>query len=211
MPKQKTRRPEQLKPVFHIFCEGAKTEPNYLNDYIGRKFLGTKLIKVEKTAKTTPKQLVEVAVEKLQSSPKGDIVWVVYDREGETKYSDFLHAEARQNAGKKVHVALSNVCFEVWLLMHFQATCAAHTNCDDLLKNSDLKKHIPNYEKAERREYSDKEIANARMNAERMNKATQKGANPAWTQPHQWNPYPDVHKLLDAIDDFGDKYCTRKL
>lgn len=209
MPKRKQRRERQLSPVLHIYCEGAKTEPFYLEDYIRRRFPGTKLIRIEKTPKTTPKQLVEVALEKLDCSPKGDVVWVVYDREGATKYPDSHHADARQKAGGNVRIALSNVSFEVWLLLHFQSTCGAHDSCDDLLRRSRLKEHVPGYDKAIRREYSDEEIARARHNAERMNEATKHGANPEWTQPHQWNPYTDVHKLLDAIDDFGRKYCSR--
>jgi len=209
MPKPKQRRERQLSPVLHIYCEGAKTEPYYLEDYIRKRFPGTKLIRVEKTPKTTPRQLVEVAHEKLRCAPEGDVVWVVYDREGPTKYSDSLHADARQKAGGKVQIALSNVCFEVWLLLHFQSTCGAHDSCDDLLRRSRLKEHIPGYDKANRREYSSEEIARARKNAERVNESTKCGANPDWTQPHQWNPYTDVHKLLDAIDEFGKKYCSR--
>jgi hypothetical protein len=209
MPKPRQRRERQLCPILHIYCEGAKTEPFYLEDYIRKRFPGTKLIRVEKTSKTTPRQLVEVARDKLRCGPEGDVVWVVYDREGPAKYSDSLHADARQKAGGKVQIALSSVCFEVWLLLHFQATCGAHDSCDDLLRRSRLKEHIPGYDKANRREYSAEEIARARQSAERLNESTRRGANSDWTQPHQWNPYTDMHKLLDAIDEFGKKYCSR--
>ncbi len=210
MPKPKQRQERQLSPVLHIFCEGAKTEPLYITAYIQKHFPGTKLIKIEPTKKTTPKQLVKEALGCKKCAPEGDVVWVVYDREGPTKYPDALHADARQNAGDKVHIALSNVCFEVWLLLHFQSTCAPHDSCDDLLSRSRLKEHIPNYDKADRREYSDTEIAAARQHAERLNACTQRGADASWTQPHQWNPFTDVHKLLDAIDEFGEMNCSRK-
>jgi len=36
MPKarNKNKSSKQVKPVFHIFCEGLKTEPYYINSYI---------------------------------------------------------------------------------------------------------------------------------------------------------------------------------
>lgn len=207
MPKRKQRRERELRPVLHIFCEGTKTEPYYLERYIRNRFPGTKLIRVEKTFKTTPRELVDEARKTLRDAPDGDIAWVVYDREAPTEYVDSLHAAARQKAGKKVQIALSNVCFEVWLLLHFQPTCKAHNSCDDLLQRSRLKKLISGYDKRIRWEDFEEKIEYARQNAKRMNKLTKRGANPKWTQPHQWNPYTDVYKLLDAIDEFGKKHC----
>lgn len=210
MPKLKKREKQELKPRLHIFCEGEKTEPNYLNWYIGGVFPGTKLIIVEETKKNTPVQLVEEALKAKTKEPDGDIFWVVYDREGQTKYPDAFHADARQKAGKQIHIAISNICFEVWLLLHFQKTVAAYSNCADLLKKSKLKKeYIKDYDKANKRHYSPSEIASAREYAKHMNNQTKKGANPAWTQCHQWNPYTDVYKLLDAIDEFGNKYIRQ--
>ena len=65
---------------------------------MSRSFPGTKLITIEPTEKTTRKQLVKEALGSLKCAPDGAIFWVVYDREGPTKYPDALHAEARQNA-----------------------------------------------------------------------------------------------------------------
>ncbi|MCK5806568.1 MAG: RloB domain-containing protein [Lentisphaeria bacterium] len=209
MPKRKKQRlREKLKPVFHIFCEGEKTEPNYLGSYIERKLPGTKLVVVEKTRKNTPVQLVEEATKAQKKAPAGDAFWVVYDREAPRKYPDALHASARHKAEGKVSIALSNVCFEVWLLLHFQSTSAPYDSCDDLLSRSALTTtHIQGYDKADRRQYSDEEIASARSNAERMNQQTMNSADPRWNVPHKWNPYTNVYELLDAIDEFGAEHC----
>jgi hypothetical protein len=199
-----------LKPRLHIFCEGKKTEPNYLNNYIGKRFPGTKLIAVEKSTKNTPVELVEEAAEykRCNAETPDDIFWVVFDRESPMKYPDSLHAKARITAkDNDIDIALSNVCFEVWLLLHFRTSSAAYMNCADLLKKSDLKKkYIKNYDKADRRDYSDAEIAAARKSAKHMNAQTISGANPKWKNPHQWNPYTNVHELLDAIDAFGKEH-----
>ena len=58
MPKVRGYGSKKLKPVLHIFCEGEKTEPNYLNGYLQKNYSGNRLLKVvrvEKTADSTPK------------------------------------------------------------------------------------------------------------------------------------------------------------
>ena len=96
MPKPRRKSNKKLKPVFHIYCEDEKTEPNYLNGYLN-KFHPVnrrlKVIKIEKTRKNTPIQLVNEAVikKKNKSTPSSDSFWVVYDREAITKYPNSLH------------------------------------------------------------------------------------------------------------------------
>jgi RloB-like protein len=210
MPKKRENR-KKLAPVFHIYCEGEKTEPYYLNGYIDRFFPGNRRLKVEKTKKNTPVQLVKEAVKAKndQNCPEGDFFWVVFDREGEAKYSKELHQEAYQCAQKNnVSIALSNVCFEVWILLHFEKSTASYNSFNDLKRNSNLReKHINNYDKGDKNvfEVIADRIATARINAIEMNQITINAADPSWTMPYQWNPFSDVYKLLDAIDEFGNQ------
>ena len=54
MPKPRSAANKPVKPILHIFCEGEKTEPNYLNGYLGKFHPGNRrlnVIKVEKTKK----------------------------------------------------------------------------------------------------------------------------------------------------------------
>jgi hypothetical protein len=208
MPKPQRRVERSIAPKLHIFCEGEKTEPFYLRHYLSLKDKGSlsgssrdPVVVIEQRKKNTPVQLVEEAIEKKKMCQKDDDVWVVYDRESEGRYPDSLHEKARNKADAKgVKIALSNVCFEFWLLLHFEYTVAAYNSCGELLGNSGLKKHLPGYEKGGARKYSYEEIEAARKNAARVNQQTMNGAAPAWTQPHQWNPYTNVYELLDAID-----------
>ncbi|MBU0679167.1 MAG: RloB family protein [Verrucomicrobia bacterium] len=210
MPRKRGSKPEKLKPLLHIFCEGEKTEPNYFKGYIGTYFPGTRLLLVQKTDKNTPIQLVEIAIATKKHSPPGDLFWVVFDREGAHKYSDAQHNEARAKAvANGIQIAHSNVCFEVWILLHFQKTVAAYSSYSDLRKRSKLTAHIKRYDKGAKRIFSDSEIRAARQNARSLNKRTKNGANPSWTQPHQWNPYTDVYELLDAIDLFGAQFACK--
>ncbi len=212
MPKKTNRPKRDIKPVFHIYCEGEKTEPNYINGYID-KFFPTirrlKVIKIEATKKNTPKQLVDEAVAAKKSSPDADVFWVVYDRESEQKYADELHAYAYNKAQKyDVFLAISNVCFEAWLLLHFKDTNVSYSCYDDLRDNSVLrdeckKRGVFDYDKGDKAIFSifkEDEINKARDRAMRINTQTQISADPSRTKPYQWNPYTDVYKLLDAID-----------
>jgi len=203
MPKKRKSQQRDLKLRLHIFCEGEKTEPNYLKGYIEFYFPGTTLILIHKTKKNTPVELVGEAVDEKNRKdiPEEDQFWVVYDRESSIKYPNAKHEEAYAKAkANGIKTAFSNVCFEVWLLLHFQATVPAFDSCDDLCKRSPLKKHIPNYDKGEKRNYTETEISNARKNAVKLNKQTIAGANSSWKKPYQWNPYTDVYKLLNAMD-----------
>jgi len=134
---------------------------------------------------------------------------VVCDRESVGKYSAELHDQARDKVKVNgVRIVFPNVCFEVWILLHFQKTVAAYDGCDDLLKKSPLKKHGKGYDKGEKLEFAEEEVSAARKNAENLNKQTIAAANSGWNKEHQWNPYADIYKLLDAIDSFGKTHIT---
>lgn len=212
MPRSRKKSNRPLRQVFHIYCEGEKTEPNYLSGYLKKRWPGKRtleVIRIEPTKKNTPAQLVDEAVKKKndRETPPGDVFWVVYDRESPTKYKRSIHAKARDKAQKNgVEIALSNVCFEVWLLLHFDKH-VGHFDCYlDLRKQSLLTKHIPNYDKGSKDyfEVLGPRVDDARQNASRVNENTKNGANPEHTAPHDWNPYTNVHELLDAIDEFAE-------
>mgnify|MGYP000160524689 FL=1 len=205
MRNKKRRTTKKLLPVLHIFCEGAKTEPNYIARYKDL-FCGNAIaIKVEKTDKNTPVQLVQTAVCSKESGANSslDEYWVVYDRESPMKYSERLHAQARDLARQNgICIALSNVCFEVWLLLHKQATCAACNTCAELLARNDFKVAFRGYEKGGSCTLTREQIKQARERAKRLNANTIACANKDWNVPSKWNPYTDVYKLLEAIDLF---------
>jgi hypothetical protein len=214
MPKKRGGS-KKLKPVLHIFCEGEKTEPNYINGYVQNRHPTNRLlkvIKVEKTKKNTPVQLVQEAI-KLKndkSTPDEDICWVVYDREAVSKYTDKLHQESLDKArSKNINVALTNVCFEVWLILHFSELTASYSSFSDLIKNSILKDElkkigVDDYDKADRDLFDlivDK-IPEARKRAVNMNQATLASSYDTEDKSYLLNPYTGMHNLLDAIDEF---------
>ena len=226
MPKKRhVKRP--LRPVFYIFCEGEKTEPYYLDHYIKKHCIGfgsiqlkriklDDVVKVPKTNKTDPLSLVKLAIKQQKSSPSknDDSFWCVYDRETENEVPAKKHIEAFDLAASNgVRVAFSNVCFEVWLLLHRQDGCAAYISCDDLIKRSKLRQYYSGYNKGSKNEFSDSDICEARRRVVRMNAKTCGVPIKNFSEvidPRQLvrlNPYTNFYQLLDAVDVFLSNLC----
>lgn len=214
MPKKRSTNNEKVLRRLHIYCEGKKTEPNYLRSYIQDRF-GDRLrdvVVVEDAKTNTPIQLVKEALKWKSSGnhPEGDTYWVVYDRESPAKYKDSLHDEAfKLAADHEINIALTNVCFEYWLILHFISSDAPYSCYDELIAKSCLKDQIrkltgQKYEKGSSSIY--RLVANgvgeAKKRAERINQKTLQSAPPNKNKPHYLNPYTDLPKLLDAIDKF---------
>lgn len=213
MPKVRSKVKRQLAPILHIYCEGEKTEPYYLRGYLDKHHPGNRLVKIERTDKNTPVQLVDEAIRRKEGSdtPEQDLFWVVYDRESTAKYSNALHKESCDNAdSNSIEVALSNVCFEMWLLLHFINSSAPYTSYEDLIRRSQLRVElhkigITEYEKADPSifEHVSFGLRDARERARRINTNMISTSPAGRDKPYLLNPYTDIYKLLDAIDNGG--------
>jgi hypothetical protein len=215
MPKKRIVQTKELLPLLHIYCEGEKTEPNYINGYLNERFAGDRrkrVIKVEPTKKNTPVQLVEVATKHKNSKfcPEDDVFWVVYDRESPAKYPRALHQQAYQLAEENgVGVAFSNICFELWLLLHMQNNSAPYISYDNFINESQFKAELAklglsNYDKGCGKVYGylRNGLSTARQRAQAMNAISKNSAPKGQDAVYDLNPYCDVYVLLDAIDAF---------
>lgn len=113
--------------TFLIFTEGSETEPDYIN---GLKRLDpirrSASITVEvQDAFIQPLSLVKAAVEKT-GDPEIDQVWCVFDVESPKPHAHLKEAEtlARKH---DIGIAVSNPCFELWLVLHDREQAAAMT------------------------------------------------------------------------------------
>ena len=214
MPRKKSKKNIPVLPKLWILCEGTKTEINYLQGYIKDKHCNNRrvsFIRIPKVPENTPKSLVKKAVnvKKSAESKIGDIFWVAYDRESPAKYSDELHSQALSVATNNgVNVALTNVCIEMWLLLHFGYTTASYNSCDDLLRTSKFKAHckalgINSYDKGCSNIYERFKpyVKDAISNAEKLENHNIKNYQQG-TPSYNMNPYTDFHKILEAIDVF---------
>lgn len=71
-----------------------------------------------------------------------DEVWCVFDVD---EFPD-VEAAVRQATKRGFSVAVSNPCFELWLLLHFETVHKAQSRCDPLTRR--MRGHLPSYTKS---------------------------------------------------------------
>ena len=109
---------------FLVVCEGTKTEPIYFH---ALRHAERSLIDLNVEPGGVPKTLVEKAVklkreaEKMAKANRDsnflyDYVWCVFDIDEHPNIAE-AKQQARDNA---IQLAISNPCFELWILLHFQ-------------------------------------------------------------------------------------------
>jgi hypothetical protein len=116
-------RPE-LRTIV-VFCEGVASEPDYIRglkrlEHIRRNAA----IKIEiDPGSGVPLTLVERAVDRKRSDDEVDEVWCVFDVEAPQPHPHLDRALVlAQDNG--IRLALSNPCFELWLILHFEERTA---------------------------------------------------------------------------------------
>lgn len=103
-----------------VFCEGRRSEPDYIG---GVKRLpgvadNTALNIEVHPEQGTPLTLVEMAV-KRKRDPEVDECWCLFDVEWPQNHPNLDSAVAMAKAGG-IHLAISNPCFEIWLILHYK-------------------------------------------------------------------------------------------
>jgi hypothetical protein len=180
-----------------VFTEGKKTESIYIT-YWNRLYRDRAIVTIAPHEHTTPFELAEAAAAQrrkdLKEASRGrgaayDQYWCVFDVDEHPKIPDALIL-ARDN---NINVALSNPCFELWLLIHFdrqeayidrrdaQKRSQEYLKCDKVLTDEALNILFTKYS-----------IAKSRAKA-----LEQKHKGDGSEQP--WNPYSDAWKLVEAI------------
>ena len=104
-----------------VVTEGILTEPGYLKTF-GQLF-GTRLARVVPVpAGGDPRTVVERAIdERKRSRPldglsKRDSYWAMFDRDEHARFEEAIDLAA----ANKIGLAVSNPCFELWAVMHYE-------------------------------------------------------------------------------------------
>lgn len=135
-------------PRILIVCEGTKTEPGYFGDY---RRLYRRVIELDLSPGGVPKTLVARAAQMKKDSEQAakaakdenlryDQIWCVFDIDDHPQIDD-AKQQARDNA---IDLAISNPCFELWALLHFQEQ-RAHINREQL--RALCVRYLPGYKK----------------------------------------------------------------
>lgn len=124
-----TRPPRR---TFVILCEGTVTEPHYL-DALKRlpevhKVASVKIEVDKDRSGAVPLTLVEAAIEVKKGNDEIDEVWCLFDVEAPQPHPNLAQALARAR-DNGIEIAVSNPCFEIWLVLHFDR-CSAWLTTD---------------------------------------------------------------------------------
>lgn len=113
------------RKTFLVFCEGERTEPEYLQALKRQPFVrdvASVDLRVEpRHSGAVPRMLVSMAADArrraIAEEAEIDEFWCVFDVEWPVNHPDLKDAvdQARRNG---VQLAISNPCFELWLILH---------------------------------------------------------------------------------------------
>ena len=104
------------KKTVYVFCEGEKTEQDYLRALRrSDRVVGNVHIQVDPAA-AAPKDLVMRAIKKIQDR-EVDECWCIFDVEAPDAHPN-IESIVRTAEKHGVRIAVSNPCFELWLVLH---------------------------------------------------------------------------------------------
>ncbi|MDX9720177.1 MAG: RloB family protein [Myxococcota bacterium] len=141
---------KQPKRRILIVCEGRLTEPHYFRRF--QHATRNPLVHVEVAKETgVPLTVVQIAVQHKEKAEqqarrqhddflRWDEVWAVFDIDEHPHVFEALRLAERE----AIHTAVSDPCFELWALLHFEDQ-RAHIERKQLRLR--LKRHMPDYDK----------------------------------------------------------------
>ena len=179
-----------------MVCEGEVTEPTYIRGY-ERHVRNASIEIVIAPELGVPKRLVEIAKEaKIAADAEAkrrdddfirfDETWCVFDIDQHPRVG-----EAREMArDNEIELAVSNPCFELWLLLHFRDS-PGYRERHEIQKI--LRGYLPDYDKHVDFDLLTPGIAEARRRALRIDEEADQIRDPGK------NPTTGVYRLVDSI------------
>jgi hypothetical protein len=191
----------ELPKRFLIVCEDNKSAPHYFEALKKHFNLSAASIQVAGSGgNTQPLQVVEQAVERKARAADPDSgtepfdhVWCVIDGDFGNKINN---ARAKAKA-KRVELAVSTMCFEYWVLLHFEENDTSTVDCDATVRSL-KRKYLPKYQKGAC-DFRDivESVHDACKRAEKLRKPGILRGD----LPEAQNPCSEVYKLVNAILD----------
>lgn len=190
--KRVIARRSELRTIV-VFCEGKNSEPDYVNGLRRLPHVAgnTALNLVIYPEHGVPLTLVQRAVEEMRD-PEIDECWCLFDVEWPQNHPNLV-AAVELAAANGVKLAISNPCFELWLILHhqdfgrFENTIGAERASRALDRRSGKSIDVALYLPLRR---------NAAARAERLAARHQRDG---MTFPHD-NPSSGMYRFLKALE-----------
>lgn len=134
----------RYRVLFLLSVEGAVTEQQYLNMFNSDDSI-IKIECIKKGNRSSPKEVLKAIKKCLKEIDlkKDDEAWLIVDKD---QWPDDQIRELFQWTKEKhnYYFALSNPCFEYWLLLHFENPSG---NMNKKTCSTRLKRYLPDYDK----------------------------------------------------------------
>ena len=199
-PPPKRRKGRELEPseTILILCEGKQTEPNYFRS-LRKAIRGNKRFSV--TVMGIGKDLETVIERAIKEKKKElfDEIWVVADIENKQEQKSVKDA-IRSVEKKVIALSLSNPCFEVWVLAHYERPTKFCANCDRVIRLI-RQNHLPDYDKTDENLYetlasrTDTAITNTQEGIAEVKRNTGDATVATW----KLSPSTEVYKLVGRL------------
>lgn len=178
------RRGPQREPYDRVLivCEGAKTEPNYLNELVRAYRLSSANIEVTGEGGSAPMSVVEHAIKRFEEDPDFDRIFCVIDRDQHPRFGEALERvrdkqlvrrdAKRKKIGAACFEAIASIpCFEFWILLHYEYTTAELPRYDDVRHRLRRIDGFANYDKGAKELFDQTHVQldTALRNADRAN------------------------------------------
>jgi len=222
---RRTSRGLEPRPVFYIASEGENTEPDYFEIILAGHCPDVRIEILKETPDIRGNDPIKLK-ERIQKKLRGKIdkriisrceAWVVVDRDEKTwtveqlnEVANWVSAENKKKAPDVHGMALSNPCFEFWLLLHFKEGTGAldSKNC-----KSKLKKELElGYKNKRLNDPKVRELftKKAIKDAIKRSKIKNKDLDEPWPrQPGHTTMHILVQHILDAADNISKQSNTR--
>jgi hypothetical protein len=156
---------KRIRKTLLVFCEGERTEPEYLSalklEPSVREVAAVDIRVAQANSGAVPLTLVERAVDArskaVSENDEIDEFWCVFDVEWPVNHPNLAKAIALAKK-HKISLAVSNPCFEVWLILHLkeigawldndQAEKLRHQLDNSINKSLDPATYMPHVAKA---------------------------------------------------------------
>ena len=188
-----------------VVCEGRVTEPQYLKEY--NRFHRDSVLDIEISKVCgVPKTLVDHAKERKSEATAAakterdkylayDSVWCVFDID---EHPNLPHAIQMAN-DNGIELAISNPCFELWLLLHFRESPGMQHR-DRITKL--LTSHVQGYDKSIDYAVYSSGLQDAELRAARLGRAAEEAGDPIR------NPTTGVYRLTATMRGIDPQSLT---
>lgn len=192
----------QIKKRILILCEDKKSSLLYFKSFKAdeefKRYLSAVSVEVYHPDNYSPFALVNDAIKRrekeIEEKNPYDEIWVVFDKDKHTNIPKAYALAQREN----INIAISIICFEFWVLLHYANTTKPFNKCDDLIRYI-KKNHFPKYEKCANcfDELRDK-IDDAVKHAKKIEKSV-KNELDRGKKVYELSAYTNVHHLVSKL------------